>query len=117
MTAAIETPEFFEDDATIGFGNARSAIPDFDRELAATTTTADQHATALGIAHSVLQEVLQHAAQQLRVMADRGQKARFRLIRTFGFSARQRQSRGTYVDALLKRFRGALSPLRWRVIR
>ena len=62
--------EFFEDVVTLRSGNARTRIPNFDRDVAAPAARRKQQTTAIGITRGVGKEVLQNAAQHQRIGVD-----------------------------------------------
>ncbi len=64
---ALKTVEFAEDDFKLVFGDARSAVPDFEFQLVPAHTAADHRTACAGIAHGVGDEVLQDTTKQATV--------------------------------------------------
>src|SRR5690606_13260545 len=74
----LQAAEFLEHQRLQFRRDTRTAVPDFDVDVAGAAPAAEKDAAALGVAHRIGQEVLQDPPQHLRIAA-RPQSRRYHL--------------------------------------
>ena len=69
----IGLEELVEHLALLGLGDSRAGIPDLDHKRPLAASDADENTTGFGELDRIGHEILDHAAQQLRIAIGQGQ--------------------------------------------